>query len=96
MTAREEVRKRNEKSSNPTDAFYARYLSLRTQPLVVFLDHNVPDAELPISSVNKDRLFKELGLSGAERKLIEGLQIRRRQRFGALRWARRRLGSLRP
>ena len=57
-----------------TDAFYAAYLSLRSEPFTAFLSSAPSKWALPISSVNEDRLLRELGLSAAERNRIEGLQ----------------------
>mmetsp|Transcript_1998 Transcript_1998/g.5040 ORF Transcript_1998/g.5040 Transcript_1998/m.5040 type:complete len:1003 (+) Transcript_1998:348-3356(+) len=58
---------------NGTDAYYACHLSLRSEPLPVFLGAAPPKWALPITSINEDRYLKELGLSFTHRYEIEGL-----------------------
>jgi len=65
--------KRKTAKQDVTDAFYAACLSLRTLPNTAFLGSSSPIWPLPISSINEDKLLKELGLHQAERHQIEGL-----------------------
>jgi hypothetical protein len=58
-----------------TDEYYAACISLRSVPVSDFLGPSPPVWPLPITSINEDRLLKELGLSNAERSAIEGLQF---------------------
>jgi hypothetical protein len=46
-------------------------------PIAQLLDGSSTKYEMPISSINEDRLLQELGLPKAERILIEGVQIGR-------------------
>jgi len=55
-----------------TDPFYASYLSLRALPLSAMRSSQTKWA-LPITSMNEDRLLKELGVSDVVRNQIEGL-----------------------
>lgn len=72
--------KRDESNSGSqtraTDEFYSSCLCLRSLPVSVFLQSNYPTGELPITSINEDRLLKELGVSEGERYQIEGLATR--------------------
>jgi len=60
-----------------TDPFYADCVCLRSLPVGVFLGTSRSQWVLPITSINEDRLLKELGIPRAERGVIEGLQIGR-------------------
>jgi len=53
-------------------SIYTSCLALRSLPIAKFLRDD-PLGMLPITSINEDRLLKELGLAREERKLIEGL-----------------------
>jgi len=59
-----------------TEEYYASFLCLRSLPVASFLSDDPPIMwPLPITSINEDRLLKELGLSRAERNAIECLHF---------------------
>jgi len=62
-----------DKNKNKTDKYFSYYLTLRSEPVTNFLEQATPKSELPISSINEDRMLKELGVTVSERNLIEGL-----------------------
>ena len=72
-TARKSLNKRDATNKNSTDAFYASYLSLRSQPVSSFLGGAPPKSEFPITSIPEDRLLRAMGMSAIERNQIEGL-----------------------
>eukprot|EP00966_Prymnesium_polylepis_P053485 1236752-Prymnesium_polylepis.1 len=57
------------------DDLYSSCLAVRSLPIGFFLSDEEPEWRLPITSINEDQLLKHLGLSGAERNQIEGLQL---------------------
>eukprot|EP00966_Prymnesium_polylepis_P309381 7149015-Prymnesium_polylepis.1 len=79
MKARTKLDKKLKADKNKTDKFYSFYLCLRSEPVATFLGEGKPKSELPITSINEDRLLKELGISVSERNLIEGLSSRSRK-----------------
>jgi len=74
---RRRLDKKVKASKNTTNEFYAQYLSMRSVPLHHFLRGSPPKWALPISSINEDRLLKELGLSAADCNQLEGLHVER-------------------
>jgi len=66
-----------------TDEFYGSCVTLRSLPVSVFLSDKPPKWPLPITSINEDRLLKQLGVSKAERAQIEGLQMGNRSASSA-------------
>jgi len=75
MKARRKLDRRlkADKNKNKTDKYFSYYLTLRSEPVTNFLEQATPKSELPISSINEDRMLKELGVTVSERNLIEGL-----------------------
>jgi len=74
---RVELEKRGRRSaSSANDELYTSILTLRSLPLSEFFKHGAPHWPLTISSINEDRLLKELKLPEAERRQIEGLMVR--------------------
>jgi len=78
--ARKTLRKREKRTERPrsrkkTDEFYAGCLALRSLPVGSFLGSAPPQWVLPITSINEDRILKEMGVGEAERNQIEGLQL---------------------
>lgn len=69
--------KKKKEKKDFNDEYYQRYLSLRSTPLANFLTQESLPGQLPITSINEDRLLKTAGLSRAVRDQIEGLQIGR-------------------
>lgn len=55
------------------DDFYSECICLRSHPVARFLAGDPPDWLLPVSSVNEDRLLRELGVPEVERQQIEEL-----------------------
>jgi len=78
-TARRKLDKKLKADKNTTDKYFSLYLSLRSEPVSTFLGQSNPKSELPIFSINEDRLLKELGVSISDRNLIEGLLTSRSQ-----------------
>eukprot|EP00966_Prymnesium_polylepis_P323617 7379783-Prymnesium_polylepis.1 len=77
-TAAKKLHKRTKPASRKTtEVFYASCISMRTQPLTVFVDPNengaASGAQLPITSVAESRLLAVLGLPADERDQIQGL-----------------------
>jgi hypothetical protein len=64
---------REKSSKNTTDDFYASQLCVRSLPVAAFLKDAPPKWPLPITSINEDRLLRELGLTHTQRNDIEGL-----------------------
>eukprot|EP00966_Prymnesium_polylepis_P047584 1101873-Prymnesium_polylepis.1 len=61
-----------------TDPFYASCLCLRSIPVEHFLRSTATSSlpcPLPISSINEDRLLKEMGIAAPERREIEALMV---------------------
>jgi hypothetical protein len=57
-----------------TDGLYAGYIAMRTLPLEVYQAcAPTADAPLPITSINEDKLLRELSVSRIDRSQIEGL-----------------------
>eukprot|EP00966_Prymnesium_polylepis_P289876 6695801-Prymnesium_polylepis.1 len=65
------------KSMKKVDDYYTSIVSLRSVSVGTFLGNAPPQHALQITSINEDRLLRELGLPKEERKQIEGLKIRR-------------------
>ena len=87
-SAREELdRRSNLESHILTNAFYAGCLALRSLPVSAFLGGAPSKWPLPITSINEDRLLKELGVSLDERNQIEGLQAQRTSRENRRLWS---------
>jgi hypothetical protein len=59
--------------STTQDTFYTSYLGMRSVPLKVFVGTSSSAWVLPITSLNEDRLLKEMGVPRIERNQIEGL-----------------------
>jgi len=60
-----------------TNEYYAGILTLRSMPAASYLNASISSPwVLPITSMNEDRVLKELGLSEVERSQVEGLSIR--------------------
>jgi len=78
VKARQQLRSRDQErrlGKAFTDDFYAGCLTLRSMPVGTFLGNAPPRWLLQISSINEDRLLKEMGITDAERNQIEGLQV---------------------
>ena len=73
----QKLERKYKSSKKKTDDFYAGYLSLRTANVETFLNAVRHYDEMNITSIEEDRLLREMGLSASERHIIEGL---RRQR----------------
>ena len=74
----QKARRRLDKKVKPsrsiaTDALYMSCLCVRSRSVASFLGEADPKSHLPVTSVNEDRLLKELGLPKAERNQIEDL-----------------------
>jgi len=82
MKARRKLDKKLKADKEKTDKYYSSFLSLRSEPISVFLGNGRPKSELPITSINEDRLLKELGVSTDQRNLIEGLSSRSNANVG--------------
>eukprot|EP00966_Prymnesium_polylepis_P314745 7272586-Prymnesium_polylepis.1 len=63
-------------ASGVSDPFYAPHLTLRSIPVAAFLGVDPPIYPFPIASMSEDKLLIALGLSGGERKKIEGVQTK--------------------
>jgi hypothetical protein len=63
-------------ASGVSDPFYAPHLTLRIIPVAAFLGVDPPIYPFPIASMSEDKLLIALGLSGGERKKIEGVQTK--------------------
>jgi len=68
------AQRRNNATRIRTDERYANVLAVRSHPLSTFLTNGPALSVLPVSSINEDKLLRELGLSDSERYLIEGFQ----------------------
>jgi len=75
MKARRKLDRKLKADKNKTDKYFSYYLTLRSEPVTSFLRLATPKSELPISSINEDRMLKELGVRVSERNLIEGLAL---------------------
>jgi len=64
------------------ETFYQSYLTLRAAPLPEFLAGAPSRWPLTISTINEDRLLRELGLPTRVRNQIEGLHLGRKVRGG--------------
>eukprot|EP00966_Prymnesium_polylepis_P153075 3536240-Prymnesium_polylepis.1 len=64
------------------ETFYQSYLTLRAAPLPEFLAGAPSRWPLTISTINEDRLLRELGLPTRVRNQIEGLNLGRKVRGG--------------
>ena len=82
MKARRKLDRKLKADKTKTDKFYALHLCLRSEPVSAFLGDAKPKSELPITSINEDRLLKALGISVSERNLIEGLLARSKGQVG--------------
>eukprot|EP00966_Prymnesium_polylepis_P237518 5493453-Prymnesium_polylepis.1 len=63
---------KNAKKGN--DKFYSSCLAVRSVSIPAFLADTPSSWALPITSINEDKLLRQLGLPKDDRKLLEGLQ----------------------
>ena len=68
------MQRKHTKLTHKTDAYYASCLAIRSQPVDLFLGNGDSRWEMTMTSMDENRLLRELDVTKADRDHIEGLQ----------------------